>query len=184
MARRPVTSRSLRRAAAGPAPARARAANPRLVEAAHAGIITRSNTEPGTAGRSAADRVVYERRQRRAEARGLTARQAAGHAARGDVLPSTTAIVRNPDGSTQHREIEASRRDASRLGRYNNLVRQLAEGKISGPEFQRRVSRWRPLASGERLESRPEAALAAVEDARARGVEVFKYRSGRRGAPR
>ena len=100
--------RSIRRAAARPAGPRGNAPNRRLLEAARAGIVTRSNTTPGTQGRQAADRAVYERRQRHAEARGLTARQAAGHPATGDVLPTISAIVRDPDGYTQLREMEVS----------------------------------------------------------------------------
>jgi hypothetical protein len=71
-----------------------------------------------------------------------------------------------------------SRAEATRLGRYNSLVRRLQDGQISRGEFLRIASGWRPVA-GQRLSANPEAVLARLEVLRAEDVEVFRYRSGR-----
>ena len=73
---------------------------------------------------------------------------------------------------------EPTRGETQRLARYNALVGQLAEGKISGTEFQRKVESWRPVA-GQRLASDPDAVLARLEQRRAEDRELFEYRSGR-----
>jgi hypothetical protein len=65
-----------------------------------------------------------------------------------------------------------------RIGRYNQLVRDLSRGRIAGPEFQRRVRSWKPIA-GERFASDPNAVLARLEELKAEDREVFEYRSGR-----
>ncbi|MGO8679162.1 MAG: hypothetical protein ACLQVX_25250 [Limisphaerales bacterium] len=72
-----------------------------------------------------------------------------------------------------------SRAEARRVGRYNAMVRQLAEGKLSPAAFRRRVSSWRPFR-GEHFLSSPGAARALLEVRRAGDEELFYYERGRR----
>lgn len=77
------------------------------------------------------------------------------------------------------REVQSpTRGETQRLGRYNSLVGQLAEGRISPAEFRRKVVSWRPVA-GQRLASDPDAVLARLDERRAADRELFEYRSGR-----
>ena len=71
-----------------------------------------------------------------------------------------------------------SRTEARRLARYDGLVAQLARGRMSGREFDRRVSSWRPFR-GEPFASDPRAVLAALDRRRDDELELFEYRSGR-----
>ena len=73
---------------------------------------------------------------------------------------------------------DLSRSEARRLGRYDSLVGQLAIGRLSGRDFQGRVSGWRPFR-GELLSSTAQAVLAALDRRRDAEAEVFEYRSGR-----
>jgi hypothetical protein len=148
--------------------------DPGLLAAAQRGELTNANTAKGTPERRAVDRVKYLRR--RAAQPELTARQALGHPKPGDVLPQISLMIGAPPRFVI---IEAlSRRDLRRAGRYDHLVRQLDEGRISPAAFQRRVRGWRPIV-GERFLSDPDAVLALLEDRRASDLEVFYYESGR-----
>jgi hypothetical protein len=71
-----------------------------------------------------------------------------------------------------------SRRDASRLARYNSLTGQLAQGTLSPRAFERRVSAWRPVG-GQQLTSDPAAVLARLDQLRAGDQELFRYRRSR-----
>jgi hypothetical protein len=71
-----------------------------------------------------------------------------------------------------------TRTEARRLARYDSFVSQLSRGRISGRDFERRVSSWRPFR-GDRLTADPRAVLAALERRRDEELEVFEYRSGR-----
>jgi hypothetical protein len=71
-----------------------------------------------------------------------------------------------------------SRAEARRISRYNSIVGQLSEGRISEREFERKVSTWRQFR-GERLTSDPGAVLAQLDIRRAGELELFEYRSGR-----
>lgn len=118
-------------------------------------------------------------RTRRAEAAydvGATiSRAQAGHEAPPG-RPNITALVQRPDGSVGHVEIAGlSRRTRSRIGRYDALLRQLTEGRISERAFRRRVLRWVPVAGGIPLASTPRAALVAEEERRASGEELGPY---------
>jgi hypothetical protein len=178
MAERKATapvSRSLKRAAGRPAPARNKAPNPRLTEAARAGLITRHNTEPGTAGRKAADAVTYQRRQERHASKGLTARQAVGHPKTTDRLPTFSYL--RADGTYVERQ--GTRAEAKRANRVNWLTRQLLEGRISEKEYARRVGGYAPLANGDRFLADPRAVIALTEDRRSEGEELWYYESGR-----
>jgi hypothetical protein len=70
------------------------------------------------------------------------------------------------------------RAEARRVGRYDALVSQLASGRISPTEFERRSRALRPIR-GERFSSDPNAVLTRLDVLRARDRETFVYRSGR-----
>ncbi|MGO9195974.1 MAG: hypothetical protein ACLQK4_02450 [Acidimicrobiales bacterium] len=98
---------------------------------------------PGTQGRQAADAVIYRKRASRHPE--LTARQAAGHEAPGDVLPVVTFFAQLGTGPTVLAGVTVSRSDVRRVARYLGLVGQLSENRISPEAFGRRVSSWRPV---------------------------------------
>ncbi len=72
----------------------------------------------------------------------------------------------------------ATRREAIRAGRYENLTGQLAAGRISPKRFQERISNWRPIR-GERFLADPNRVLAVLEVRRAGEMDLFVYSSGR-----
>ncbi len=156
-----------------------RAATPRkrppdnLIAAAQRGLLTRSNTKPGTRGRQAADAVTY--RARVADrAPGETARQRLG------VVPTERSMPALFDDPPRWADLDGlTRLEARRVGRYNAMVRQLAEGKLSPAAFRRRVSSWRPFR-GEHFLSDADAALALLEVRRTGDEELFYYERGRR----
>jgi len=154
--------------------ARRRDHDPELLAAARRGDLTDANTQKGTPERRAVDRVKYVKRK---EARpGITARQALGHPARGDTTPQISLLVADPP---RFLIIDAlSRRDLTRAGRYEELVKRLENGRIRPADFRRRVVSWRPIA-GHRFLSDPDAVLAVLEERRAQDKEVFYYDSGR-----
>jgi hypothetical protein len=151
-----------------------REVDPNLLSSARRGELSRSNTRPGTPERRAVDRVKYLKR--RAAHPEVSARQALGHPKTGDVLPTISLMVTDPP---RFLIIEAlNRRDLRRAGRYDNLVNQLYEGRITSASFERRVRGWRPIAEYTFL-SDPDAVLAILEERRAADLEVFHYESGR-----
>ena len=164
--------RDLRRQANRPAVAR-RQPPDALIAQARRGVLTRSNTRPGTRGRQAADAAMY--RARAADrAEGETARQRLG------VVKSTRSMPALFGDPPRWVDLDnLSRAEARRVGRYNAMVRQLAEGKLSPAAFRRRVSSWRPFR-GEHFLSDPGAALALLEVRRAGDEELFYYERGRR----
>jgi hypothetical protein len=120
--------------------------------------------------------VEYERRQV-GRPEGISAREAAGHdrpAVRAD--RHISIFVDEPPYFVELSGL--SRRDVRRAARYDNLVRQMAEGRVSAATFRRRVGRWRPI-DGRRFLSDPDAVLAVLEDRRALDLEIFVYTSGR-----
>jgi hypothetical protein len=147
----------------------------RLVQAARAGILTKDNTKRGTRGRQAVDRITYLRRK---EARPeLPAREALGHE-RPEVRSGRTISVLL-DRPEPFVVLEAaSRREASRAGRYDSLTGQLAAGRVTPERFRQMVSAWRPIR-GERFLADPDRVLAVMEARRAGEEELFVYRSGR-----
>ena len=70
------------------------------------------------------------------------------------------------------------RAEARRLGRYNSMVRQLHDGRISKAQFRSRARALRPIRA-ERLASDPDAVLARIDELRALDIEPFRYQSGR-----
>jgi len=148
--------------------------DPELLAAARRKELTNANTRKGTPERRAVDRFKYLKRK---EAHpGITARQALGHPARGDTTPQISLLVADPP---RFLIIEAlSRRDLTRAGSYEELVKRLENGRIRPADFHRRVASWRPIA-GHRFLSDPDAVLAILEGRRAQDKEVFYYDSGR-----
>jgi len=74
---------------------------------------------------------------------------------------------------------DLSRAEARRVGRYQNLVGQLREGKVTPATFRRQVSSWRPIR-GQRFLVDPDAVLAILEVRRSEDNEPFYYHRGRR----
>ncbi len=116
--------RSLRRAAARPVPARGRRPSPRLQAAADAGVLTRSNTAPGSAGRKAVDRAVYQRR--RGAEPDVSAREALGHRPRGARTRVASFFTSDPGPRAVTVEgLGVTLRDVRRGGEYLHAVRTL-----------------------------------------------------------
>jgi hypothetical protein len=138
------------------------------------GEFTKSNTEKGTPERRAVDRHQYLKR--RAAHPDLSARQALGHPKPEDVHPTISLMVDDPP---RFIVIETdNRRDLKRAARYDNLVSQLASGRLSPAAFRRWVGSWRPIADHHFL-SDPDVVLAIIEARRAGEQELFVYSSGR-----
>jgi hypothetical protein len=174
----PSLPRSLRRDADRRSP-RGSPPSSDLLDAVRRRQLTRSNTKPGTAGRQAVDHVSYERRTSPLRHPGRSARELAGHENQ-DVRARRSisgfladrpglALVQSP-----------TKGEASRLARYDNLVGQLASGKIKPEAFHRRVSKWQPV-QGQRLESDPTKVMASLSALQAAGQATFMYASGRAG---
>jgi hypothetical protein len=117
--------------------------SPGLLARARRGELTRANTAPGSPERSAVDRVVYERR--RAHHPELRVRQALGHEAAGDVLPTVTFFAQLGALAVVLDSVTVSRRDTRRVGRYLSLVGLLTEGRLAPAAFERRVKSWRSV---------------------------------------
>jgi len=117
--------------------------SPNLLAAAQRGELTRSNTRAGTAGRQAVDRATYQRRQ--AIHPHLTARQAVGQKVAGERLPVASFFGVLHGAPALIGEVTVSRRDASRIGKYLNLVEGLLDGTLSKKGFQDKVKRWAPI---------------------------------------
>jgi hypothetical protein len=153
-----------------------------LLAAARRGYLTKSSTVKGTAGRQAADRVIYEKRVAQRAKPGRPVREAAGHV--GPTTPTATAgvvLARNEAGQpVVLQDVELSRRDVHRAARHASLVRQLLNGRISPRAFRARVQGWAPfivlgppeLAGTYRFEPDPDVVPALAEVARAEGAEV------------
>jgi hypothetical protein len=117
----------------------------------------------------------------------LTVRQALGHPAREDVLPTATFFVQLGAGATVLEDVTVPRRDVKRIGRYLALVDLLNEGRLSFAAFERRVRIWRPITvldpKGLRGEvaflSDPAAVLVLADAERGAGRESW-IDSGRR----
>ncbi|MBF6556972.1 MAG: hypothetical protein IVW52_12540 [Acidimicrobiales bacterium] len=177
MAPRPDLPRSLRRSADARA---VRAAPPdHLISAAAAGILTRANTEPGTRGRQAVDRLTYQRRTSPIKRKypDQKARELVGHEQASVREHRSISVLFDrpaPYGVLE----QPTRGEAWRAGRYLNLTRLLAQGKITPQAFRHRVAGWAPIR-GENFLADPDRVLAVLEARRATGLEVFEYQSGR-----
>jgi len=150
-------------------PRRPPAPGSKLASAARAGLLTRSNTRPGTTGRQAADAVVYARREAR-RAPGETARAAAGHR-KAPPAGGISGVFKNVGFVVVEAPTAGERR---RLGRYNARLAELVEGQISPRRFERMIGAWRPLR-GMRFETDPEVVLAILDIRRETGEDIFIY---------
>lgn len=149
--------------------------DPELLAKARRGELTKATTEKGTPERRAVDRNQYLKRKAAARP-GLSARQALGHPKASDTRPTISFMAEDP---ARFVIVETdNRRDLKRAARYDNLVSQLASGRLSPAVFRRRVGAWRPIAHL-RFLSDPDAVLAIIEARRAGEKDLFVYSSGR-----
>lgn len=109
----------------------------------------------------------YARRVQRAEARGLSRSQAAGHPRTGErparealSAPEWTTTI-YAGGPPRVVTVATGYREAQRAGRYMELTRKLNQGDISAGAFRRRVSRMASIA-GVDLLSEPRQVLGLV----------------------
>ena len=166
----PDSARSLRRAANRPA-LRGRRPSDSLVSNAHAGVLNRDNTKPGTRGRQAVYRAEAERRQLSHPFE--SPRKALGHESVAEREARRMSLLL--DAPPLYAELGAlGRRDRSRVARYDALVSNLAQGRITAAAFRRRVSRWAPIGD-QRFLADPAAVLALLEQRRAAGLDTFLY---------
>lgn len=104
--------------------------------------------------------TLYAVRLRRGGELGFSARQAVGHPGPGERPVSQTPVGTFPIFSNGRIvEVDVTRREASRAGRYLAMVKALAAGDITPADFERRVRRMAPIA-GHRPEADPRMALA------------------------
>lgn len=182
--------RSLRRLARARA-TRRRSPNPgtRLYDAAETGLLTRSNTAPGTRGRQAVDAALY--RSRRTREPTLPAREAAGHEVPGSREKTVTFYTDDPPRRITLGGEGITQRDVRRGGAYLYSVRELiaelrrfpgAADRLKG-EWERRWRVRAPIA-GYPLLATADAAVALADQDRQTGEEpVFdsgRSRPGRR----
>jgi hypothetical protein len=113
-----------------------------LLARAHRGEPKRCTAET-PAERAAVHRAEYERRL--VHHGDLSARQALGHDAPGDVLPVVTFFAQLGAGASVLEDVTVSRRGARSVARYLGLVVLLGEGRISPAAFERQVASWRPI---------------------------------------
>ena len=152
---------------------RGQAPSPSLREAAAAGVLTRGNTRPGTRGRQAVDRQIYEARQAAGARKGLgRGRASAGHEAPSTRARAMSTLLDSPPRWTVLDDV--TRGEARRLARYDAMLSNLVQGDISPSAFRRRVGSWRPIR-GERFLADPTAALAILDTRREAGDETFIY---------
>jgi hypothetical protein len=146
-----------------------------LVAAAQSGVLSRRRTRLGSVGRQAVNRAEYERRRWKHLDR--SAREAVGHD-RPEVRAgrAISVLLDRPEPFVVLEGV--TRREASRIGKYESLTGLLREGQISPRRFRNQVSSWRPIR-GERFLSDPDRVLAVMEARRAGEEELFVYRSGR-----
>lgn len=159
----------------------------RLLDAADAGILTRTNTAKGTAGRRAVNQV--EARRRIAARPDLPRREALGGKVAGSRPTGATFYGAGPPRVVVVEDVSV--RDVQRAATYMGSVSALAAANRRSPEawarearaFRVRFSHWVPIA-GIPLLADPDAALALAETVRAEGREpVFdsgRSRPGRR----
>jgi len=172
----------LRLRADEPAPPRQRPPDD-LIAAARRGLLTRSNTRPGTQGRQAADSLVYQRRIAQRAKPGRTVREAAGHTSRvAPVAMAGIVLARDGEGRpVELHDVELSRRDVRRAARHAALIRQLLNGRLAPAMFRARVRRWAPftvlgppeVAGRYTFLEDADAVIALAERARAEDRDVW-----------
>ncbi len=185
----PELPRSLRRASNRGAGPRDRRPSQRLLDAADLGLLTRTNTVPGTAGRRAVDRATYLRR--RAAEPTLSPREAAGHRVAGSRLKAVTFYTTDPPRRFTIEGEGITRREVRRGGAYLHSVRTLIAELRRHPEQAERIKRrWesrvrhRAPIAGYALLATADAVIALADQDRQSGEDpVFdsgRSRPGRR----
>lgn len=175
---------SLRRAANRPAGPRGSAPSQRLRDAADAGLLTRSNTQSGTAGRRAVDRSMYLRR--RAAEPDISAREALGHRPAGAPARKTTFYTTDPPRMVTAEGVNL--RDVHRGSEYMRATNALLIDlkRASGDparvarvkrDFARRWRRRAPIA-GHPFLADADAVVALAELVRTGDVPIV-FDSGR-----
>ncbi len=193
MATPPEVPRSLRRAAARRLPARGRPPSPAVQAAADAGLLTRSNTAAGTAGRRAVDRATYLRR--RAAEPELSAREAAGHRVAGSRTRAATFFTSEPeprrvivsDSSVTLRDVHRAARYMGELGALIGDLRRAdgnprEQARLKGA-WEARMRRRAPIA-GYPVLADADAALLLAEQLRGDEEHALIFDSGRSGPGR
>ncbi|MGH9110020.1 MAG: hypothetical protein ACRDY3_11260 [Acidimicrobiales bacterium] len=163
-----------------------RPVDPRLLARARRGELTRHTV------RTAEERRAVYRAEylaRRVEAPEVSAREALGHHGPLERPRVATFFAQNPEGARLVTLEGVSGADQRRAGRYMRAAQGLARGTyrpptgetLSGPaadrHFERRFSRWQPIA-GLPLVSDPGTVKALVVESRESGTEVL-FDSGR-----
>lgn len=183
--------RSLQRTANGRA-TRRRPPRPgsRLFEAAETGLLTRSNTKPGTRGRQAVDAAFY--RARKATEPTLSPREALGHRVAGSRSKTVTFYTADPPRRITLDGEGITQREVRRGGAYLYSVRELiAELRRFPPaadtlkrDWERRWRNRAPIA-GYPFLATADAAIALADQDRQTGEEPLfdsgRSRPGRRG---
>lgn len=151
-------------------------------------------TRPSAGDRARRRTYRREYERRRAARPTASAREAAGHAPAGSTGPTATFAAVPVAGGNPRLLIaaEVSRADIHRAARYDSLVHQLAAGRMTGAQFQRRVSRWQPVtvigppseAGRYRFVSDPRTALALAQVALDEGITEWIDSGRARPLPR
>lgn len=170
-------SPSLRRAANRGAGPRTRQAPQRLLDAAEAGLLTRNNTKPGTAGRKAVYAVGEYRKRTAGRPEGITARTAAGHESEAARRATRMSVIVREGRFVEFGDL--SRSDRRRIARWNALASNLATGDLSPADFRRRVRAWAPIGD-EVFEWDPDLVVGVLAGRREAGESTFIYRGRRR----
>ncbi len=155
----------------------------RLYDAAETGLLTRSNTKPGSRGRQAVDAVSY--RTRKTTEPTLSAREALGHRVAGSRSKTVTLYTDDPPRRTTLEGEGITRRDVRRGGAYLHSVRELIAELRRSPSAADRIKRewerrWRNRApiAGFPLLATADAVIALADEDRQSGEEPI-FDSGR-----
>lgn len=141
-----------------------------LLAAARRGDLKRSNTAPGTPERRAVDRITYIRRIEKHP--GGTAREALGHHKFGKTGGRISSLL---DGAPEYVVLEnATRSELRRAGRYERLVRELLDARITKKEFIRKIKSWKPIR-GRRFLADPKEIYRILDKRREDGLPLFEY---------
>lgn len=155
----------------------------RLYDAADAGLLTRSNTRPGSRGRQAVDAVSY--RARKATEPTLSPREALGHRVAGSRSKVVTFYADDPPRRITLEGEGITQREVRRGGAYLHSVRELITDLRRNPRDADRIKRewerhWRNRApiAGYPFLATADAAIALADQDRQTGEEPL-FDSGR-----
>lgn len=161
----------------------------RLYDAAETGLLTRSNTKPGTRGRQAVDAAFY--RARKATEPTLSAREALGHRVAGSRSKAVTFYTDHPPRRITLEGEGITQREVRRGGAYLHSVRELIAELRRFPgaadtlkrEWERRWRSRAPIAGYPFLAAADAAAALADQDRQTGEEPIFdsgRSRPGRR----